>query len=79
MKRTLISILCIFTIISAKGQQSLTEDVTEAQSLVNISFDEVKKVFTPPAVYENYLKSGSASSIQVTYVDFPENAKIAFD
>jgi len=79
MKRTLISILCIFTIISASGQPNLTEDITEAQSPVNMALDEVNHVFTPPAVIKGNLKSGSTSSIQVTYVNFPENAKIAFE
>ena len=79
MKRTLISFLCILIIISATGQQNLTEDVTEAQSLVNISLDKVNKVFTPAPVIKNKLKSGSESSINVTYVNFPEDAKKAFD
>ncbi len=78
MKRTLISILCILT-ISATGQQNLTEDVTEAQSPVNIGLEEVNKVFTPPAVNKGNLKSGSTSKINVTYINFPENAKIAFE
>ena len=80
MKRTLISILCILTIISATGQQNLTEDVTEAQSPVNIGLDEVNRVFAPPVEFLT-LKSGSTNTcnIVVTYTNFPENAKIAFE
>jgi hypothetical protein len=81
MKRTLISILCILTIISASGQQNLTEEVIEAQSLVNIGLDEVNKVYTPAVNFQNYLKSGTSdnANIEVTYVNFPEKAKVAFE
>lgn len=80
MKRTFISILCIFTIINAFGQQESTADFTEAQSPVNIALDEVNKVFTPPADLNSNLKSGTTeSSIIVTYNGFPENAKKAFE
>ena len=81
MKRTLISILCILAIISASGQQNFTEDIAESQTPVNIGMEEVNRVFTPPAVINQNLKSGSANqgNIIVTYVNFPEEAKIAFD
>jgi len=78
MKRTLISILCILT-LSATGKQNLTEEVAEAQSLVNIGLNEVNKSFTPPAVKLRNLKSGSERTIQVTYFNFPADAKIAFE
>ncbi len=81
MKRTLISILGIFIIFCTSGQQHLTEDFSEAQSPVNIALDEVNRVFTPPVLYHDNLKSGSTTGcdINVTYVNFPENAKIAFE
>lgn len=81
MKRTLISILCILNIISASGQQNLTEDITEAQTPVNIGLEEVNQVFTSLAVISQNLKSGSVNrgNIIVTYVNFPEEAKIAFE
>ncbi|GAB1452614.1 hypothetical protein MASR2M47_26700 [Draconibacterium sp.] len=81
MKRTFISILCIVSFIIASAQQESIEDFTEAQSPVNIALDEVNKVFTPPADLEYMLKSGSANSstIIVTYNNFPENAKKAFE
>src|SRR5690606_20469255 len=78
---TFISILCIVSFIIASAQQESIEDFTEAQSPVNIALDEVNKVFTPPADSEYMLKSGSANSstIIVTYNNFPENAKKAFE
>lgn len=81
MKWTIISILCMFVVISASGQQIFSEDFTEAQSPVNIAQEEVNQVFTPPAVSFNNLKSGNlnVSNIEVTYVNFPEDAKIAFE
>ena len=78
MKRTLISILCILT-LGATGQQNLTEDFTEAQSPVNVGLDEVNKSFTPPEVRLGNLKSGTERTINVTYFNFPEDAKIAFE
>jgi hypothetical protein len=80
MKRTLISILCIVSIFSAQGQQNFTEDITEAQSPVNIGLEEVNQVFTPPAINNENLKSGAINTgnIIVTYVNFPEEAKVAF-
>lgn len=80
MKRTFISILCIFTLISAFGQQESSADFTEAQSPINIGLDEVNNVFTPPAVMKNNLKSGvTVTNVIVTYNGFPENAKNAFE
>jgi hypothetical protein len=81
MKRTLISILCILSIISASGQQNFTEDIAESQIPVNIGLEQVNQVFTPPAVINQNLKSGDVNrgKIIVTYVNFPEEAKIAFE
>jgi hypothetical protein len=71
----------MFVVINASGQQNLTEDFTEAQSPVNIGMDEVNKVFTPPAVISDNLKSGTTTTgnITVTYVNFPEEARVAFE
>ena len=80
MKRTFISILSMFIIVSAFGQQKFTEDFTEAQSLVNIGLEEVNTVFTPPANINENLKSGvSKGNIIVNYTNFPEEAKVAFE
>ncbi len=80
MKRTFISILCIFTILSAFGQQESSADFTESQTPINIGLNEVNKVFTPPADRDNNLKSAfTGSNIIVSYNGFPENAKQAFE
>jgi hypothetical protein len=80
MKWTLISILCMFVVINASGQQNFSEDFTEVQSPVNIALEEVNLVFTPPAVGNANLKSGiNLGNIEVTYSNFPEEAKIAFE
>lgn len=80
MKRTLISILCILSIFGASGQQKPEGESTEAQSPVNIGLDEVNKFFTLPVQTKGYLKSGSTHcDIVVTYVNFPEEVKVAFE
>ncbi|MBK6281255.1 MAG: T9SS type A sorting domain-containing protein [Draconibacterium sp.] len=80
MKRTFISILCIFTILSAFGQQETSADFTEAQTPINIGLNEVNKVFTPPADMNNNLKSAiTGTNIIVSYNGFPENVKQAFE
>lgn len=80
MKRTLISILCILSIISASGQKNLTEDFTVAQSPINVALDEVNKAFTPPQNFDIHLKSGASNcNFNVTYINFPEEAKVAFE
>jgi hypothetical protein len=80
MKRTFISILSMFIIVCALGQKNFTEDFTEAQSPVNIGLEEVNTVFTPPASFNENLKSGvSTGNIIVTYTNFPEEAKVAFE
>ncbi len=82
MKRTLISILCFVNIIHATGQQIIAREIAEAQTPVNIAMDEVNKVFTPPAaIVKQGLKSGGTDNtkITVTYFNFPEEAKAAFE
>ncbi|HRX10482.1 MAG TPA: T9SS type A sorting domain-containing protein [Draconibacterium sp.] len=80
MKRTFISILCIFAILSAFGQQESSADFTESQAPINIGLNEVNKVFTPPVDRNKNLKSAiSEANINVTYNGFPENVKQAFE
>ncbi len=80
MRWTLISILCI-TVISAFGQKTLSEDIIQGTSPINIGLNEVHKSFVPPATKNPLLKSGMSKecNINVTYVNFPENAKVAFE
>jgi len=74
-------LLCIVAFSIASGQQNFTEDIAESQTPVNIGLEEVNQVFTPPAVNIENLKSGATNTgnIIVTYVNFPEEAKIAFE
>lgn len=80
MKWTLISFLCIVTISNAVGQKKVFENEVKGESPINIALDEVNKSFTPPP--ENFrLKSGTTkkSEIIISYSNFPEEAKIAFE
>ncbi len=81
MRWTLISFLCIVAFSNAMGQKNVFTNKIEGQSPINIGLDEVNKRFTPPSVDFQQLKSGStnSSNINVTYVGFPEEAKVAFE
>ena len=76
MRRTLISFLwCTIAIGGASGQQVLEEKI-KLESPVNIGLDEVNRTFVAPAPQ---LKSAKAkSTFVVDYVNFPEEAKRAF-
>ncbi len=80
MKWTLISFFCFVTLYSAVGQKQLLDNNVKGVSPVNIALDEVNKRFTPPQASFS-LKSGvtKKSEILVTYVNFPEEAKLAFE
>lgn len=81
MRWTLISFLCIVAINNALGQKHVYTSRIEGTSPINIGLDEVNKRFTPPSADFQMLKSASANSsnINVTYVDFPQEAKMAFE
>ncbi len=80
MKWTLISFFCFVTLYSAVGQKKLLENSVKGVAPVNIALDEVHKSFTPPQASLS-LKSASSkkSEILVTYINFPEEAKLAFE
>ena len=81
MKWTLVSILCIIAINSVSGQKILSENVIQGKSPINIGLNEVNKLYIPPASGDLNLKSVMAKEcdINVTYLNFPEEAKIAFE
>ncbi len=81
MRWTLISLLCISTVISAFGQKTLSENIIQGTSPINIGLNEVHKSFVPPTTKNPLLKSGMSkeSDINVTYVNFPEKAKTSFE
>jgi hypothetical protein len=80
MKWTLQLILLIAILGNARAQERFSETVAQNENLVNIALDEVKKTFIAPPERFNQLKSArtSQSTIKVTYYNFPEEAKQAF-
>ena len=81
MKWTLISVLWIVAISNAVGQKKINENEVRGEILVNVASEEVNKSFTPPPENFRKLKSGmkKKSEIIVTYVNFPAEAKSAFE
>ena len=81
MRWTLISLLCIITVNSAFGQKILSENEIQGKSPINIGLDEVNKLYVPPTNGNVILKSAMSKEcdINVTYVNFPEEAKVAFE
>ncbi len=81
MRWTLISLLCIVTVNGVFGQKTLSENIIQGTSPINIGLDEVHKSFVPPASGNPLLKSGMSKEcdINVTYVNFPDKAKAAFE
>ncbi len=80
MKWTLQLVLLIALVGNVRAQERLTETVAQSENLINIALDEVKKTFIAPPEKFNQLKSArtSQSTIKVTYYNFPEEAKQAF-
>ncbi len=81
MKRTLISILCLFAFYAVFSQTELTEDAAIAESSVNVALDEINQSFTPPANKMISLKSGQSpdSKVIIRYFNFPNEAIQAFE
>jgi len=81
MKWTLLAVLFGIAVCNAEGQKYMGKPVYEIESPVNIATDEVNKRFIPPPAAFNQLKSASSAkaSIEVTYINFPEDAKRAFE
>ena len=80
MKWTLISFLCIVAISNVVGQEPNFADAIKGEFPINIASDKIDKTFTPPQKFPT-LKSGTInkSEIIVNYVNFPEEAKVAFE
>lgn len=79
MRRTLLIVLTIVTFYNAKAQKQLLTQKLSGESQVNIALEETRRVFTPPPVKFSKLKSGTTSgNFNVTYENFPEEAKSAF-
>lgn len=80
MKWTLQLILFIAVMGNVRAQERFSETVAQSENLINIALDEVKKTFIAPPEKFNQLKSArtSQTTIKVTYHNFPEEAKQAF-
>ncbi|MBN2636308.1 MAG: T9SS type A sorting domain-containing protein [Prolixibacteraceae bacterium] len=80
MRWTLISFLCII-VTSAFGQKTLSENVIQGKSRINIGLNEINRLYVPPASNDFALKSAMTKEcdINVTYVNFPAEAKVAFE
>lgn len=76
MKWTLISFLCIVTISNVFAQTQPIVEKIEAQSPVNIGSEKVRKTFTPAPMLKS--ATSAKSSFVIEFVNFPEEAKRAF-
>ncbi|NQU51677.1 MAG: T9SS type A sorting domain-containing protein [Bacteroidetes bacterium] len=81
MRRAIIFLISIVTVCNSIAQNLSSTEKIEGQSPINIGLNEVNKSFTPPSADFFQLKSGGTteSNIEVTYIDFPEDAKAAFE
>lgn len=79
MKWTLLAVLIGIAVCNASGQKYFGENITT--SPVNIPVDEVNKTFVAPPDKFIQLKSAQTNqtNIEVSYVNFPEDAKQAFE
>ncbi len=78
MKWTLLIVLCVAIFGSLHGQVHLKESKAINPGSIHIASEKTNKLYiAPPARLKS---AGTAnSSIEVTYIGFPENAKAAFD
>ncbi|MFW5773459.1 MAG: hypothetical protein ACOCWD_02150, partial [Tangfeifania sp.] len=79
MKWTLLVVLFGIAVCNASGQKYFGENITT--SPVNIPVDKVNKTFVAPPDKFVQLKSAqpNQTNIEVSYVNFPEDAKQAFE
>ncbi len=80
MKWTLQLVFSIVIICNVKAQEPGKGSVAQGESLINIALDEVNKTYVAPPADFIMLKSAKTpkSTIKVTYNNFPEEAKKAF-
>ena len=79
LKWTLISFLSIVAISNATGQKRDFENEVKGNFPVNLALDEVNKSFTPPPFSDLKSAEKKKCEIVINYVNFPEEAKIAFE
>ena len=80
MKWTLRLALFIAFVGNVKAQEQYKSSTAPAESFINIAVDEVNKTFVAPPQKFNRLKSAKTpqASIKVSFHNFPEEAKRAF-
>ncbi len=78
MRRTLFFILIIVCFYNVKAQKQLLIDEVYGESQINIALNEVNKIYIPPKMDAILLKSAETGCFNVTYENFPEDAKAAF-
>jgi hypothetical protein len=81
MRAATIFLIWIATASSLFGQNQNTVERVEGLSTINIGTENVNKKFTPASVNPKQLKSANTenNNINVTYINFPEQAKVAFE
>lgn len=81
MKRTLWAGLIVAVTYSVQAQKINIFAEAHSESVVNIASEESNKKYVAPPAQFNRLKSAKSgkSEINVTYVDFPEEARQAFE
>ena len=81
MKWTLFFVLFVAGICNLRAQEHINKSGIESGSSINIPTGEVNKVFVKPRDSEHLLKSAQSNQIsfEVEYIDFPEDAKQAFE
>ena len=81
MKWTLQFVFLIAMVCNGEAQEIYKGSAARGEPLINIAIDEVNKTFVAPPERLSQLKSASTpgSTIKVTYVNFPEDAKRAFE
>jgi hypothetical protein len=81
MKWTIIFVLFVAGVCNVHAQKNIKEPGIESGSSINIPTGEVNKVFVKPRKENQLLKSAQSSQIsfEVEYVNFPDEAKQAFE
>lgn len=81
MKWTLLLVLLFVLTNNTEGQEHPKSTFAQNRNLINIAVDEVNKTFVSPPERNLQLKSASTAGtkIYVTYINFPEEAKQAFN
>ena len=81
MKRTLFFFMLIAGVFNTQAQCQVKKSIAESGSSINIPTGEVNKIFVKPIENNDFLKSAQTDQIdfEVTYINFPEEAKAAFE